>query len=105
APGAEVARGSKVNVVLSKGKKEIPPKTVIEEINVPYEPAAEGQPQEVQIYIEDMNNSMTEPFDVLYITENKKIRIELTIPHGGKAGYKIIRDNSVYIDQVVPYPE
>lgn len=105
APGTELMRGTKVKVVLSKGKEEIPPKTVVEEVDIPYEPVEEGQPQEVQIYIDDMNNSMTEPFETLYITENKKIRIELTIPHGQKAGYKIIRDKSVFIEQSVPYPE
>lgn len=103
-PGTELKKGSKVTVVLSKGKEEIPPKTVIEEVVIPYE-SLTGQPQEVQILIEDMNRSMTEPFDTLYITETTKIRLEFIIAHGKKAGYRIIRDNTVFLEKVIPYPE
>lgn len=104
-PGAKLSKGNKVKVVLSKGKKEIPPKTVNEEFTILYEPTEDGQPQEVQIYVDDMNRSMTEPFETLYITENKKIRLELTILFGQKAGYKVIRDNTVILEEVVPFPE
>ncbi len=103
--GTELSKGSKVSVVISKGKKEIPPKTVYKEVLIPYEPAEEGQEQEVQIYIDDMNHSMTEPYETQYITENFKIRLELTIPYGQKAGYRVIRDNKVISEEVVPYPE
>ncbi|MEH6940501.1 Stk1 family PASTA domain-containing Ser/Thr kinase [Bacillus sp. JJ722] len=104
-PYAKVDKGSTVQVVLSKGKKELPPKIVKREIVIPYEPdpLQPGKPQEVQIYIEDMNRSMTEPADVFKITENVKKTIELTIPPDGKAGYKIIRDNSVIDDEAIPY--
>ncbi|UAC49349.1 Stk1 family PASTA domain-containing Ser/Thr kinase [Bacillus aquiflavi] len=105
APGTALKKGEKVTVVISKGKKEIPPKTVIKEITIPYEPSEEGQQQEVQIYIEDMNRSMTEPFETFYMTETTKKRLEFTIAHGEKAGYKVIRDRSVIIDEVIPYPE
>lgn len=69
--GAQLVKGDTITVVLSKGKKEIPPKTVIKEITIPYEPTQEGQPQEVQIYVEDMTRSMAEPYETLYITETK----------------------------------
>ncbi|MBU8877779.1 Stk1 family PASTA domain-containing Ser/Thr kinase [Bacillus sp. FJAT-29790] len=102
-PGAVLSRGNIVKVVLSKGKKEIPPKVVPVEINIPYDPTKEGQPQEVQIYIEDMNHSLTELYDTLYITENKKISIELLIPFGQKGGYKLVQDSNVIDYQTVPY--
>jgi eukaryotic-like serine/threonine-protein kinase len=103
--GTQLAKGNTITVVLSKGKKQIPPKKVTKEITIPYEPTVEGQPQEVQIYIEDMDSSMTEPYETLYITETKKLSLEFLIEHGKKAGYKVIRDKSVLMDEVIPYPE
>jgi len=103
--GEKLTKGSKVKVVISKGKKEIPPKTVFKDVFIPYEPTEEGLEQEVLIYINDMNHNMTEPYDTHYIHENFKIRLELTIPYGQKAGYRVIRDNTVIEEEVVPYPE
>lgn len=105
APNTELKKGSKVKVVISKGKQEIPPKTVYKDVFIPYEPTEEGQVQEVQIYIDDMNHSMTEPYETNYITENFKIRLELIIPYGQKGGYRVIRDSTVIEEEVVPYPE
>lgn len=103
--GTQVSKGSKVKVFISKGKKEIPPKTVFVEVTVPYEPEIEGQPQEVQIYINDMNRSITDPFITEYITETRKFRLELEIQHGQKAVYHVRRDNTVIEQQEVHYPE
>jgi len=103
APGTEMNKGDKVTVVVSKGKEEKPPKTVTKEITIPYEPATPGQPQEVQIFIEDMNHSMTEPAETVFITQTIKKQIELTIAVGKKAGYKVIRDSKVIIDDVIDY--
>ncbi|MFO1445854.1 Stk1 family PASTA domain-containing Ser/Thr kinase [Bacillus sp. Bva_UNVM-123] len=105
APNTELTKGSKVKVVLSKGKKEIPPKTVYKDVLIPYEPTEEGQEQEIQIYIDDMIHNMTEPYDTFTITENYKMRLELLVPYGHKAGYRIMRDNSVILQEVVQYEE
>lgn len=105
APGTQLTKGAKVTVVMSKGKEEIPPKTVTKEIVIPYMETEPGQANEVQIYIEDMNRSMTEPFETIYITETVKRRIELVIPYGKVAGFKVIRDKSVFMEESVPYPE
>ncbi|MFB6466592.1 Stk1 family PASTA domain-containing Ser/Thr kinase [Cytobacillus sp. Hz8] len=103
--GTQIYKGDKVTVVISKGKKEIPPKTVTREITIDYEPEIIGEPQKVQIFIDDMNRSMTEPYKTLSITQTVTKTIELKIPYGEKAGYKVIRDDKVIIDEVVPYPE
>ncbi|WP_394233392.1 Stk1 family PASTA domain-containing Ser/Thr kinase [Niallia oryzisoli] len=105
APGTAVKKGSEIKVIISKGPEEIPPKTVTREIEIPYEPEVEGIPQEVQIFIEDMNNNMTEAFKTIYITENVREVIELTIVRGESAGYKVMRDKNVIFDETVPYPE
>lgn len=105
-PGTQLEKGDKVSIVVSKGQN--PPKKVTKEITIPYEPdptAEPGQKQEVQIFIDDMNHSATEPADSFEITETKKIQIELIIPYGKKAGYRVMRDNSVLVQETVDYSE
>ncbi|MGG4266326.1 Stk1 family PASTA domain-containing Ser/Thr kinase [Peribacillus simplex] len=104
-PATKVEKGSTVKVVLSKGKEEIPPKNVTEDIKIEYAPVEPGKAQKIQIFIEDINNSMTEPKETFFIVENAKRTIELTVSPDKKAGYKVMRDNQVIIDQSVSYPE
>ncbi len=105
APGTNLARGQKVTVVLSKGKKELLPKTENIEISVPYEPAAEGEPNEVQIIIKDMNNTGSEPVHTELIYEDTVIPIDITIAPGQNATYKVLRDGQVFEEKEIPYPE
>ncbi|MEN8699406.1 Stk1 family PASTA domain-containing Ser/Thr kinase [Bacillus infantis] len=102
--GTELGKGSSLSVTFSKGKEEIPPKTVSVEITIPYEPEEEGEPQEIQILVEDMNNKMTAPFDTFYITEERKYNMELLIQEGSKAYYKVLRNSKQIIDEEVDYP-
>ncbi|MEH7075004.1 Stk1 family PASTA domain-containing Ser/Thr kinase [Neobacillus drentensis] len=109
-PGTEMTKGETITVIISKGKEEKPPKTVVKDITIDYEPTVPvaGEPvpkQEVLIYIEDMNHSMTEPAETFFITETTKKQIELTIPYGGKAGYRVIRDTKVIAEDVINYSE
>ncbi|MDM5357966.1 Stk1 family PASTA domain-containing Ser/Thr kinase [Peribacillus sp. ACCC06369] len=104
-PTTKVEKGSTVKVVISKGKEEIPPKNVTEEIKIEYDPVEPGKAQKIQIFIEDINNSMTEPKESFFIVEDSKRTIELTVSPDKKAGYKVMRDNQVIIDQAVSYPE
>ncbi|MGE8079208.1 Stk1 family PASTA domain-containing Ser/Thr kinase [Peribacillus loiseleuriae] len=106
APFTRIKKGSPVNVVLSKGKEEIPPKQVNVNITIPYEPEEEGQPQEVQIFIEDMNHSMTETYEPpFFITSEAYRTLEFTVQHNKKAGYKVVRDGQVILDEKVEYPQ
>ncbi|CAM3698986.1 Stk1 family PASTA domain-containing Ser/Thr kinase [Mesobacillus zeae] len=105
APGTSLQKNSRVTVVISKGKETLPPKTVYEEITIPYDPEMDGAPQEVQIFIEDADRSMTEPAETFKITGPTKKRLEFRIEPGQKAGYKVIRDNTVILEDVKPYPE
>lgn len=104
-PGTKVEKGSTVNVVLSKGKKEIPPKKVTKEVTIEYDPLVPGEVQIVKIYIEDMNHSMTEPEDTIELTENRTVTLEFLVPYEKQAGYKIIRDGSVYLENIITYPK
>lgn len=102
--GTELKKGDNVTVVLSKGKKEIPPKDVVEEVSIPYEPAVPGEPQMVQIFVEDMIHSSTEPYETFEITSPTTKKITLKVASDRKAGYKVIVDDRVIIDKSVPYP-
>ncbi|MGE8204131.1 Stk1 family PASTA domain-containing Ser/Thr kinase [Heyndrickxia sp. NPDC080065] len=108
APGTELVKGDRVKVVMSKGPKEKPPKTVEREITIPYEPETDEdgkpQPQQVQIYIEDADHSITDLFDSFTITETTKKRFDFRIEEGKKAGYQVIRDNTVILQESIPYP-
>ncbi|WP_042356289.1 Stk1 family PASTA domain-containing Ser/Thr kinase [Bacillus rubiinfantis] len=103
--GTALKKGDKVSVVISKGEK--PPKKVVKEITIPYEPDPENPEKEqvVQIYIDDMNRSMTEPSETFTIKETKKITIELIIPYGKKAGYRVMKDKSVFTEEVINYSD
>lgn len=104
-PTTKVDKGSTVSVVLSKGKEEIPPKTVTEEFTIEYDPVEPGKPQQVQIFIEDINNSMTEPYDTFALLENQKQELKLLVSKDKKAGYKVMRDGQVIKEKTVTYPE
>ncbi|WP_066289217.1 Stk1 family PASTA domain-containing Ser/Thr kinase [Bacillus sp. FJAT-29937] len=104
-PGTELSKGKKVKVVISKGKEEIPPKVVVREIVVPYEPSEDGLPQEVQIYIDDMLRDLNEPALTEYITETRTFTIEFTIAAGQQAVYQVRRDNELIDQKYVPFSE
>ncbi|MBL4952635.1 Stk1 family PASTA domain-containing Ser/Thr kinase [Neobacillus sp. OS1-32] len=103
--GTELKKGDKVTVVISKGEK--PPKKVVKEITIPFEPDPENPDKEqvVQIYIDDMNRNMTEPAETFNINATKKVQIELTIPYGKKAGYRVMKDNTVFMEEVINYSD
>ncbi len=103
--GSELKKGDKVTVIISKGEK--PPKKVVKEITIPYEPDPENPEKEqiIRVYIDDMDRTMTEPAETFPIKETKKITVELNIPYGKKAGYRIMKDNSVFTEEVINYSD
>jgi eukaryotic-like serine/threonine-protein kinase len=103
--GTELEKGETVQVVMSKGPKELPPKIVDKEITIPYEPKKQGDPQEVQIFIEDMNNNISEPYETFEITSTSTKKLQFTVEKGKKAYYKVMRDNTVIAGETVNYPD
>jgi len=102
-PGTEVKKGDTVNVIISKGKEELPPKPVTIEVEVEYK-GQEGAPQTIQIFIDDMNNEYQTPNRTFTITENRTIRIDFLIAPNTQGKYKITRDGQVVEENVVNYP-
>ncbi|WP_188454437.1 Stk1 family PASTA domain-containing Ser/Thr kinase [Virgibacillus oceani] len=119
-PNAELEEGSTVDVYISIGPKEKPPKSHSVTFTVPYkepeqpeESDDQDQQQEdekpkqqaVRIYIEDANNDISDVFKEDTITEDTDYTITLTIAPGETAQYKVIRDDETIIDKKVPYGE
>lgn len=103
--GTEVVVGSTINAVISLGPKQEPPKKHKVSFTVPYQPKEEGQPQKVQIYVGDMNESIDEVFHEEEIESSREYTLTLVIAHGDTAEYKVIRDGEVIIHRTVSYEE
>jgi eukaryotic-like serine/threonine-protein kinase len=103
ASGTQMQKGDKVSVIISKGVEEKPPKTVTKEVSIPYQPTVPGKTQAVQIYIDDMNHTLTVPADTFNIQEDSKREIDLNIEDGKTAEYKVVRDGTVITDEFVNY--
>ena len=102
--GEKIDKGSTVYVTLSKGIEEIPPKPVELEVTIEYEPEEPGAEQEIEIYIDDLDHTMTEAQEKFTITETVTKKLTFMVPYGKQAGYKVIRDGRVYLSEAVPYP-
>jgi len=102
--GTKVSKGTTVKVVISKGKQELPPKEVVRDITIPYNPELPGEPQEVLIYVEDMNNSMTVPYRTIELTETMNVEITLHIAPNSVAGYRVMIDSKEISKENIPYP-
>lgn len=108
AAGTQLSKGDRVNVVISKGPESIPPKSVFKEIVIPYgddeEEDGDNEPQEVKIFIQDMNYSMNVPAEIFTITSTVKKQLHFQIAKGQKAAYKVIRNNTVILEDEISYP-
>ncbi|MEH7882820.1 Stk1 family PASTA domain-containing Ser/Thr kinase [Bacillus sp. JJ1609] len=104
APGTQLEKGSTVNVVISKGIEELP-KRVKHTINIPYDTTLAGQPQEVQIFISDLDHDENVPAEILKIMEDTNRTVEFHIPPGGEAYYRVMSNGSVIEEDAVDYPK
>src|SRR5699024_8341971 len=107
---SEVAEGDTINVVVSKGPKESPPKSHNVTFTIPFQPeinddGEEQSKQTVQIYVEDMNNSLSNVFHEDEIQGDQEYTLTLVISPDETAEYKVIRGGEVNIHRTVPYKE
>ncbi|WP_042224095.1 Stk1 family PASTA domain-containing Ser/Thr kinase [Oceanobacillus manasiensis] len=110
-PNTEVEPGSTVNVYTSTGPGEKPPVPHSITFTVPYnvdseqEEGEEPVEQIVQIYIDDMNNDLSEVYREETITEDEEFTFTLTIAPDDQAEYIIKRDDEVLTNKTVSYEE
>ncbi|MFS0688145.1 Stk1 family PASTA domain-containing Ser/Thr kinase [Sporosarcina sp. 179-K 8C2 HS] len=108
---SELEKGSKVEVVMSKGKEKKPVKYFVETVNIPYEPSntddddenSEREQQTIQIYIQDSKHTMTTPVDEFKISEDVKREITVTLEEGQSGKYEVRRDSEVIAEKTFNY--
>ncbi|WP_394187330.1 Stk1 family PASTA domain-containing Ser/Thr kinase [Paenisporosarcina quisquiliarum] len=103
--GTEVAPGSKIYVVLSKGPIEKPIKSYFRKVEIPYEPNEDGTEQIVRVYIQDQDQSMAEPAEEFVLTEDRTVNIQLDIQEGQKAAFRIDKDGTVIAEESIEYDD
>ncbi|MFF3100586.1 Stk1 family PASTA domain-containing Ser/Thr kinase [Viridibacillus arvi] len=97
--------GSTINVVISKGPQQKQVKFYVATIDIPYDPEEEGEEQEIRVYIQDHTRSLANIENEFKITESKKIFPQLAIEEGGKAIYRVVRDDKIIIDETITYEQ
>lgn len=108
---SEVEPGSTVNVYISTGPGEKPPVTHRITFTVPYSVEAEQEEgeepveQTVQIYIDDMENDLSEVYREETITTDQEFTFTLVIAPDDEAEYLIKRDDEVVTNKTVSYEE
>lgn len=115
-PNSEMSPNGTVKVVVSKGKKVIPPTSHSVTFTVPYVPAEvtddeeEGDSPElieqiVKVYVDDVNNDIGTVFEEVAITSDQEFTLTLVIAPDSTAVYKVTRDDEVFIDKKVPFKD
>ncbi|GAA0612669.1 serine/threonine protein kinase PrkC [Virgibacillus siamensis] len=112
-PYSELDEGDAVDVYISLGPKDLPPKNHTVEFTVPYKPEKKKEQenskkpieQNVTIYIGDKSHSISEVFKEDTITKDKKYSITLTIEPDSTAEYKVVRGDDIIINESVPYED
>lgn len=103
AKGAEVSKGTLLEITISKGRKEPAVKENNLSYDVPYIENEENAPQKVEVFVLDKNNNYDSPIITKMITENTKITFKVTVEEGKEAKYKILRDGELIIENVISY--
>ncbi|MDW0111828.1 Stk1 family PASTA domain-containing Ser/Thr kinase [Sporosarcina saromensis] len=106
--------GATIEVALSKGPEKKLVKYAVRTIEIPYEQKegseeedsdSEPVPQVIKIYIQDLNNSMTDPADEFKIIEDTKKKITIELEEGQRGGYMIFRDDIKIAEETINYED
>ncbi|GEN44867.1 Stk1 family PASTA domain-containing Ser/Thr kinase [Alkalibacillus haloalkaliphilus] len=107
---AELERGDEFKVYVSKGAEPQPiteqvsfTVTYDEEINSEDDEEEEPIGQEVQIFIEDQNNSINEVFEEDVIYEDTIYTVELTIEPDETGEVRVTKEGTLYYEEAIPY--
>lgn len=112
-PGTPLTPGDTISVVVSQGPEEQQYSTQIIDAHIEYVPRYAPSdpnqdkplPNQIQIFIGDANNSITDVAEEFEITESVNRPIRLSIPINGVGQYRILRDGEVIAESNQVYPE
>ncbi|WP_282138014.1 Stk1 family PASTA domain-containing Ser/Thr kinase [Rossellomorea aquimaris] len=102
-----ISKGEDVYVIMSKGPeppKEVPTKETTEEVTIPYT-KDNGEPQVVEIFIEDKNRKIEESDELISIYEDTTVTMKFTLEEGTVGEYRILVDEKEYKTGTVEYPK
>lgn len=104
----DVVAGTTVNVTVSLGEKELPPKSHSVTFTVPFQPKEDengelATSQRVEIYVEDKNESMSKALLEEDITKDEEYTLNLVIEPNKEARYKVIRDGEEFLNKTIAY--
>ncbi|MFD2044054.1 Stk1 family PASTA domain-containing Ser/Thr kinase [Ornithinibacillus salinisoli] len=112
----EIEKGTTVDVYISMGPEEIPPKSTTVYFTVTYkQPEADDgegdqdnqdpKEQTVLIYIDDMEHNLDEVYIQDTILEDTEYRVPLLIAPGSSATYRVTRDGEEIYNKTIPFEE
>src|SRR5699024_10193544 len=104
-PGSNIEVGSEISIIVSKGEKELKTNDYEESIEVPFEPVDDEEEQEVVIYIDDLDNKLTDVYKKEVITKDTEFKVKLKIEEDKNAEYKIERDGEEFTKKTISYKE
>ncbi len=104
-PGTNLEVGSTVSIIVSKGEKEVKSRSHSVTFTVPFEPKEDEEEQKVVIYVDDLENKLTDVYKEEKITKEKEFTIKLKIEKDKDAEYKVERDGEKIIEKTISYKE
>ncbi|WP_226681222.1 Stk1 family PASTA domain-containing Ser/Thr kinase [Sutcliffiella horikoshii] len=105
APESQVKKGDTIKLIVSDGPQP-GDKTVDIPLEVTYDPEEEGAEQTVELYLEDLNNTMEgEPKETFIITEDLITSFTVTVAYKQQAKYKIVVDGKEVENKTINYDD
>ncbi|KMJ58593.1 serine/threonine protein kinase [Bacillus sp. LL01] len=105
APESQVKKGDTIKLIVSDGP-EPADKSVDIPLEVKYDPEEEGAEQTVELYLEDLNNTMDgEPKETFIITEDLISGFTVTVAYKQQAKYRIVVDGEEIENVTIDYDD
>ncbi|MEA3320060.1 MAG: Stk1 family PASTA domain-containing Ser/Thr kinase [Bacillota bacterium] len=105
APESQVKKGDTIKLIVSDGPQP-GDKTVDIPLEVKYDPEEEGAEQTVELYLEDLNNTMDdEPKETFIITEDLVTSFMVTVAYKQQAKYRVVVDGKEVENKTINYDD
>ena len=104
APDSQVKKGDTIKLIVSDGP-EPADKSVDIPLEVTYDPEEEGAEQTVELYIEDLNNTMDQEPETYIITDDLITSFTITVAYKQQAKYRVVVDGEEIENVTVDYDD
>ncbi|MCM3616307.1 Stk1 family PASTA domain-containing Ser/Thr kinase [Sutcliffiella horikoshii] len=104
APDSQVKKGDTIKLIVSDGP-EPADKSVDIPLEVNYDPEEEGAEQTVELYIEDLNNTMDQEPETYIITDDLITSFTITVAYKQQAKYRVVVDREEIENVTVDYDD